>query len=168
MSEHQLLDCSDECTDDKRICNLGCNGGNHVLAYRYMLKVGGIQATKDYPYTGINGSCKFNNNKIVASIYEFNDIAANEDQYAANLVEYGTVAVTFNGDMLQTYTGGIACPPCSGALNHEVTLVGYGCDRYWICKNSFGTNFGENGYYRLCKGRLTCDENPVATFPFST
>ncbi|KAL5847743.1 hypothetical protein ACOSQ3_011267 [Xanthoceras sorbifolium] len=157
MSEHQLLDCSDECTDDKRICNLGCNGGNHVLAYRYMLKVGGIQATKDYPYTGINGSCKFNNNKIVASIYEFNDIAANEDQYAANLVEYGT-----------TYTGGIACPPCSGALNHEVTLVGYGCDRYWICKNSFGTNFGENGYYRLCKGRLTCDENPVATFPFST
>ncbi|KAH7567198.1 hypothetical protein JRO89_XS07G0030600 [Xanthoceras sorbifolium] len=155
------------CTDDKRICNLGCKGGNYVLAHRYMLKVGGVEATKDYPYTGIDGSCKFDKNKIVPSIYEFNNIVADEDQFAANLVEYGTVAVGINGDMLQTYTGGIACPPCSGTLNHALTLVGYGSDRHWIIKNSFGTNFGENGYYRLCKGRLTCGENPVAAFPLS-
>ncbi|KAH7567197.1 hypothetical protein JRO89_XS07G0030500 [Xanthoceras sorbifolium] len=167
MSEQQLLDCSDECTYDKRICNRGCQGGNHVLAYRYMLNVGGVEATKDYPYTGIDGSCKFDKNKIVASIYEFNDIIADEDQYAANLVEYGTIAVEVNGDALQTYTGGILCPPCVDTYNHGVTLVGYGSDRHWIIKNSFGTNFGENGYYRLCKGRLTCGKNPVAAFPLS-
>ncbi|KAH7567190.1 hypothetical protein ACOSQ2_011328 [Xanthoceras sorbifolium] len=168
MSEQQLIDCSHECTDDKVVCNRGCKGGKHILAYSYMLKVGGVEAAKDYPYTGIDtDSCKFDENKIVASIYDFNNIVADEDQYAANLVEYGTVAVRINGSMMQTYTGGIACPPCSDNFNHEVTLVGYGSDRHWIIKNSWGTDFGENGYYMLCKGKLTCGKNPEAIIPFA-
>ncbi|KAL5845203.1 hypothetical protein ACOSQ4_011161 [Xanthoceras sorbifolium] len=162
MSEQQLIDCSDECNSDQSVCNRGCTSGNHILAYSYMLKVGGVEATKDYPYTGIDtGSCKFDKNKIVASIYNFNDIVADEDQYAANLVEYGTVAVHINGAMMQTYTGGIACPTCSDNFTHGMTLVGYGSDRRWIIKNSWGTHFGENGYYRLCKGNL-----PVARIPW--
>ncbi|KAL5780586.1 hypothetical protein ACOSQ2_011323 [Xanthoceras sorbifolium] len=168
MSEQQLIDCSDECNSDQSVCNRGCTSGNHILAYSYMLKVGGVEVTKDYPYTGIDtSSCKFDKNKIVASVYNFNGIVADEDQYAANLVEYGTVAVHINGAMMQTYTGGIACPTCSDNFTHGMTLVGYGSDRHWIIKNSWGTNFGENGYYRLCKGKLACGKNPVAAIPFA-
>ena len=39
-------------------------------------------------------------------------------------------------------------------INHDVQLVGYGYDsdlnmNYWIVRNSWGTNYGEEGYIRL-------------------
>lgn len=53
-------------------------------------------------------------------------------------------------------------PSCTGAaLNHGVTLVGYGYDSdaqmdYWIIKNSFGKAWGEAGYFRMQKGVNMC------------
>lgn len=44
------------------------------------------------------------------------------------------------------------------AVNHGVTIVGYvsnstaveGCSGWWIGKNSYGTLWGEGGYFRAC------------------
>ena len=44
------------------------------------------------------------------------------------------------------------------SIDHSVTLVGYGTDdksgdMYWLVRNSWGTSWGENGYYRIaCVG----------------
>ncbi|KAL5845186.1 hypothetical protein ACOSQ4_011144 [Xanthoceras sorbifolium] len=121
-----LFILNSQCTHYRGVCNRGCTGGHYILAYTHMLKVGGVEASKDYPYTGIgNASYKFDGNKIIASIYSFQNIVADEDQYVANLVKYGTVAVAVNGDMLSSFMGGIVCAPCANTFNHAVTLVGY-------------------------------------------
>ena len=67
---------------------------------------------------------------------------------------------------MRYYTGGVAVPPpayCpTSKINHAVTLVGFGMDGnlpYWLIKNSWGTHWGENGYYRLVRGRGACGIN---------
>lgn len=63
--------------------------------------------------------------------------------------------------------GGVSCPYiCLNRLDHGVLLVGYGSagyapirfkeKPYWIIKNSWGETWGENGYYKICKGRNIC------------
>ena len=72
-------------------------------------------------------------------------------------------AVRINAAYIQTYIGGVSCPYiCGRTLDHGVLLVGYGAagfapirlkDKpYWIIKNSWGENWGENGYYKICRG----------------
>ncbi len=39
--------------------NLGCGGGNAVLAYKYIIKNRGIDTEESYPYTSGNGQVSF-------------------------------------------------------------------------------------------------------------
>jgi C1A family cysteine protease len=41
---------------------------------------------------------------------------------------------------------------CGTALDHEALVVGWGTEdgvNYWTMKNSYGTDWGEEGYIRL-------------------
>lgn len=60
--------------------------------FQYIEKAGGLQAEKDYPYTGREGSCKFSSNDVVATVEKFIEVPVNEKQIAAHLVEYGPLA----------------------------------------------------------------------------
>jgi hypothetical protein len=77
-------------------------------------------------------------------------------------------AVAINAAWMQTYMSGVSCPYiCAKArLDHGVLLVGFGSGGYapirlkekpyWIIKNSWGQNWGEEGYYKICRGRNVC------------
>ncbi|KAI8554215.1 hypothetical protein RHMOL_Rhmol05G0081400 [Rhododendron molle] len=169
LSEQQLVDCDHECDpDEPGSCDSGCNGGLMNSALEYTLKAGGLMREQDYPYTGTDrGTCKFDKTKVVASVANFSVVSLDEDQIAANLVKNGPLAVAINAVFMQTYVGGVSCPYlCSKRLDHGVLLVGYGSGAYapirlkekpyWIIKNSWGETWGENGFYKICRGRNIC------------
>ncbi|KAG6711749.1 hypothetical protein I3842_05G069900 [Carya illinoinensis] len=169
LSEQQLVDCDHECDpEEPRSCDSGCNGGLMNSAFEYTLKAGGLMREEDYPYKGTDrGTCKFDKSKIAASVANFSVVSLDEDQIAANLVKNGPLAVAINAVFMQTYVGGVSCPYiCSKRQDHGVLLVGYGAagyapirmkeKPYWIIKNSWGEKWGENGFYKICRGRNIC------------
>ncbi|GAB2253083.1 hypothetical protein Droror1_Dr00005930 [Drosera rotundifolia] len=168
LSEQQLVDCDHECDPELAgSCDAGCNGGLMNNAFEYILKAGGVQREEDYAYTGRDGTCKFDKSKVATTVSNFSVVSLDEDQIAANLVKNGPLAVGINAAYMQTYIGGVSCPYiCLRNLDHGVLLVGYGSagyapirfkeKPYWIIKNSWGENWGENGYYKICRGRNVC------------
>jgi len=93
-----------------------------------------------------------------------------------NLVQHGVLAISIavgNRKKWSAYNGGVYRIPigendperrgeefCSSGLNHAVALTGYSSMQnkkgeeqyYWIIRNSWGTDFGVNGYIFLERG----------------
>ncbi|KAK9705830.1 hypothetical protein RND81_07G085300 [Saponaria officinalis] len=177
LSEQQLVDCDSTCDLNKKTeCDSGCSGGLMTNAYRYLIEAGGLEEEATYPYTGKKGECRFSPEKVAVKVVNFTTIPFEEDQIAAHLVHHGPLAIGLNAVFMQTYIGGVSCPLiCSKRrVDHGVLLVGYGAKGYsilrlgnkpyWIIKNSWGKKWGENGYYRLCRGyRGMCGMNTMVS-----
>ena len=57
---------------------------------------------------------------------------------------------------LENYTSGIY-NDTTGDKNivHDISVVGYGVEngvKYWTVRNSWGTHFGEDGFFRVVRG----------------
>jgi len=53
------------------------------------------------------------------------------------------------------------CPGANSDLDHAVAFVGFGKDddlnlKFWTIKNSWGPDWGENGYIRMERGVNYC------------
>lgn len=159
LSEEQLLDCDSG--------NDGCDGGIMDQAFRYIKNAGGLMSEADYRYTQVKDTCRFKKNRALVRVTGWKTVGSkNEETIKKMLVSTGPLAVAVNADNMQNYQGGIidesdsVCPQAN--INHAVVLVGYGEEdgqKYWIVKNSWGENWGENGYFRIARGKGTCGIN---------
>ena len=88
---------------------------------------------------------------------------SNEETLKQIVYEHGAVIAAMNVPAaFETYAGGLFEHCRSTRKDHAVTVVGY-TDHYWIIKNSWGKDWGENGYMRLKKGVNMCGIGDVLT-----
>jgi C1A family cysteine protease len=95
-------------------------------------------------------------------------VSTDEDQIAAYLAKNGPLSIGINASWLQLYVGGISNPLiCSPKhLDHGVLIVGYGEQngkKFWKVKNSWGAGWGEQGYFRIIRGKGKCGLNTMVT-----
>ncbi|KAJ8984233.1 hypothetical protein NQ317_007465 [Molorchus minor] len=164
LSEQNLVDCSTS------YGNAGCDGGVMDYAFIYV-RDNGIEAESDYPYTGTDGRCSYDSSKSVLKVNSWYDIPQGDESALQDAVaNTGPVAVALNADGYDLYAGGIYDDSsCSTEVNHGVLVAGYGTEsgtEYWLVKNSWGADFGENGYIRHARNKNSqCGITVEATIP---
>lgn len=168
FSEQQLVDC-----DTKE--DQGCNGGLMDNAFTY-LESAKLETEAAYPYKGVDGSCSYNATLGLTSVSSFVDIAQGstvadtENTMGVALDQVGPLSVAINANNLQFYTSGISNPLiCNpNGLNHGVLIVGLGSSEgkdFWKVKNSWGTSWGEKGYFRIIRGKGKCGIEKAVSYP---
>jgi C1A family cysteine protease len=160
LSEQELVSC-DKGSDE------GCNGGLQEDAFVYVEK-NGLTSEANYPYTsggGRDGVCKkAKESPVAAKITSWNQVskkAAQEDQIKTALIAQGPITIGINASPMQRYNRGIDNPRLclKSSLDHAVLVVGYGTEGgvdYWKIKNSWASDWGEQGYYRIVRGEDKC------------
>lgn len=165
LSEQNLVDCS------LSYGNEGCNGGLMTFAFQYV-QDNGIADEKTYPYTGYSQGCTYNKSMSVLSISGYTKIPSkNEKALLLAVNQIGPISIGIDAtEYLQNYESGILDDPsCSQTLlNHGVLLVGYGTEKgkdYWLIKNSWGLDWGDQGYFKYPRGKNACGVATDASYP---
>lgn len=77
--------------------------------------------------------------------------------------------MAINSRGIKLYGGGIFDDSsCSDDINHGVLVVGYGTQNnnsFWIIKNSWGTQWGEEGYLRIVRNKKLCGLGIESIYP---
>ncbi|CAN0929320.1 unnamed protein product [Linum grandiflorum] len=151
LSEQELVDCSKD--------NNGCDGGLMEQAFKFIEQVGGLTTESNYPYEAKDESCNSAKLNVAAvQIDGYENVPENDENALMKAAANQPIAIAIDagGKDLQFYSEGVFNGQCGTELNHGVTLVGYGSTedgtKYWIVKNSWGAEWGEQGYIRMQRG----------------
>ncbi|KAG7582542.1 Cathepsin propeptide inhibitor domain (I29) [Arabidopsis suecica] len=149
LSEQELVDCDTS-------YNGGCGGGLMDYAFKFIIENGGIDTEEDYPYTATDDNiCNSDKkNTRVVTIDGYEDVPQNDEKSLKKALANQpiSVAIEAGGRAFQLYTSGVFTGTCGTSLDHGVVAVGYGSEGgqdYWIVRNSWGSNWGESGYFKL-------------------
>lgn len=163
FSEQQLMDCA---TGNNGYSCDACNGGIVQSALDYV-RDHGITTEDQDPYQATQTTCSSYPNYFQISGYT--EIGYKDENDLKNAVgNVGPVSVALNADLLQSYGGGVINSACSDSINHGVLAVGYGNENgldYWLVKNSWGSGWGESGYFKLAIGSNLCGIADQACYP---
>lgn len=166
--------------------NQGCDGGYGFLIAKWSEDVGLVPATcARYDSHGtkcnVDKACVSalsNGTRWRASNYRYLGVGNRARTTTAAMLmrelhERGPIVVGLSGgdigDDFMLYAGGIyegeEIPPKDKSGGHAVTLVGYGeedGEKYWTIQNSWGPDWGEDGYVRISRDKIKFRTGEVA------
>lgn len=152
----------------------GCDGGEPMEVIDWFLNNtnGAIATAKTYPYNssdGSTGACQLGKIKIEvgARIKSVIKVPKHESAIASTLAQYGPMSISVDALSWQTYMGGVLTSCSASQIDTDVLLVGYDEEAkipYWLIKNAWGADWGEEGYIRVKKGIDACGitDDPIA------
>ena len=155
--------------------SLGCHGGNAATAFQWMSKNEMTDETCSiYTARGLdNGgvcspmtkcrncspgdACVVPDQYYVYNTDEFG-LVSGEENMIQEIYQRGPIACGVAVPMsLEEYTGGVYCDDTGDlSIVHDISVVGYGVtddgQKFWTVRNSWGTHWGEGGFFRVCRG----------------
>jgi len=147
VSEQHILVCNDG--------GSSCSGGWMIDAYEVWQDYGAI-AEEDYPYQADDTlPCEESSHPPIAAAGTVHDVGYTVSDIKQAIFDHGAVSTTMMVyPDLVPYAGGCYTHDCPSGLNHAVALVGWDdayCDGAgaWIMKNSWGEDWGVDGYAYL-------------------
>ncbi|KAH3767538.1 papain cysteine proteinase [Pelomyxa schiedti] len=152
-----------------------CEGGNALGTYDYIYQTG-IPDDTCQAYEAVDNTCEpanicrncdWSHNCFAVTNYtsyyvsEYGNVVG-EKRMLPEIYSRGPIACDIHvTDEFENYTGGIFIDTTGGKIpNHVVALVGWGTQinedgsstPYWIGRNSWGTYWGERGWFRIIRG----------------
>jgi len=149
LSPQQIVDC------DKS--DNGCNGGMPASAISYVQDAGGQMTEASYPYQGTDsGPCNFDAGSVAAKTTGSTPVGQGDDSLL-KAIDSSCVSVGVDASQWSSYTGGVMTD-CGTQLDHAVVATGYvsGSPGYYIVRNSWNTNWGENGFIFIASNGDVC------------
>jgi len=163
LAEQYLVDCAMDYSTEDGFDAQGCAGAWPQAYLEYLVKEskGQHQMESNYPYTAQDGTCSAQVDGYYQGATMTDSISywgSNEEELKALLVEHGPVVTGVDASGLSYYNGGIyddymCCEAasddsCVNGNNHAVLVVGYG-PGYFLVKNSWGSRWGEDGFFKI-------------------
>ncbi len=178
LSEQEMVDCVKNVLspDKSSECCYGCMGGEMYAVYQYLLDNKSEDDTeKQYPYQAVDQNCKVLPSTVKTKLKNYVALPVDEESIKTALYKQGPISVGVNANQdWQLYSKGIynpsvqECDPSPYSMDHGVIIVGYGSEKgqkYWIVRNSWGADWGEQGYIRLARGTNACGVANAAIYP---
>jgi C1A family cysteine protease len=146
LAPQELVSCDNTCD--------GCGGGEVTAALNYVERYG-LEGESSYPYTsgnsGQNGKCTYNSADVEATVtsWGYSTQSKNETAMQVSMYSISPLAVVVDAQSWQFYKGGVVTSNCGTNLDHAVQAVGWNeasSTPYWIVRNSWGADWGEQGY----------------------
>jgi len=148
LSVQDLLECT--------IGNFCCNGGNALNAYNLVM-MQGIVEENCKPFDAKCGECRMSRCRRYRCIMNSAWVTTNPIKAQIEVFMNGPISAIYNvyADF-PYYEGGVYYRTTNMRLAvHSVTIVGWGVENgvpYWICKNSWGDNWGLKGFFMIRMG----------------